>query len=76
MKIGDKVVANERMLEAREIDEKFYPLPGTEGEIVGIDLINANNGVIMVQWAKGSTIKDDRWWCPVWTVDVKEDNNV
>lgn len=76
MNIGDKVVANKRMLEAREMDEKFYPLPGTEGEIVGIDLIGVNNGSIMVQWAEGSTTKNDRWWCPVWAVNVKENNNV
>ena len=76
MKIGDKVVANKRMLEAREIDEKFYPIPGTEGRVVGIDLIGVDGGTIMVQWAEGSTSKDDRWWCPVWAVDVKENNNV
>ena len=76
MNIGDKVVANERMLEAREIDEKFYPLPGTEGEIVNIDFIDVDGEVVMVQWAEGSTSKDDKWWCPVWAIDVRGSNNV
>ena len=76
MNIGDKVVANERMLEAREIDEKFYPLPGTKGEIVSIDLIGLDGGCVLVHWAEGSTSKDDKWWCPVWAIDVREENNV
>lgn len=54
---GDKVVFGnfDKHIEGPE----YYPNIGTIGEVVKTE----NNGFILVQWIKGSTSRNDKWYC-------------
>ena len=68
IRIGDKVrFASEKL---RSIAPEYYPPVGTLGEIIGID---SDDGGLCVQWALGSTSRDDCWWCGKYDVEPVED---
>lgn len=57
-KVGDKVVfINE---EKHLGGHRYYPKPGTSGEIIFVDELCHD---VEVQWEIGSTAQDCKWWC-------------
>ena len=50
-----------------EVLPDYYPEAGTEGTIVSVTkCVHAENTVyILVQWPKGSTSQNDRWFAAV-----------
>lgn len=67
-RVGDEVkyIGNEH-----NIDPQYYPVKGTLGIIKRIDV---NNHLCEIQWRKGSTSKDDRWWCLMKYIKLTENN--
>lgn len=55
-KAGDKVVFINA--EKHEKWPQFYPKVGTVGTVVGVGVLD-----VFVKWEKGSTTKDDTWYC-------------
>ena len=56
VKIGSKV----RMIDSKMHNEgfRYFPVAGTVGIVKIISPYNCE-----VQWPRGTTIEDDRWWC-------------
>lgn len=71
LKVGSKVRFN------RSADCRFFhlecpdcfPAPDTRGTIVGIGTRNS----VLVQWTKGSTSANDKWWCATDQIRVVND---
>ena len=55
--VGKEVVFMDRSRETTK--RNFYPKMGTIGVVLMYD---CEDGAIFVQWPKGSTMGDDKWW--------------
>lgn len=55
-KAGDKVVFVDG--DTHGMFPEFYPEVGTVGTVVGVGVLD-----VFVKWEKGSTTKDDTWYC-------------
>lgn len=58
-KVGDNVVMVDK--EKHTMYPKIYPPYGTTGVIVDIDETDKNY-IYEIQWEKGTTSSNDRWW--------------
>lgn len=58
LKTGDIVVATEELLHMHRLYPEYYPAPGTVGTVLEVN----GRDNMYVQWSKGSTSEDDRWY--------------
>lgn len=58
LKKGDVVVATDGISHMHELYPRNYPAPGTIGTVLGVNSWSS----VYVQWSKGSTSTDDRWY--------------